>query len=46
MSENYQIVTDNDLHDDERISAYLRDRACKPRKQEGAQNFSIITLGA
>lgn len=26
MSENYQIVTDEDLHDDERISAYLRDR--------------------
>ena len=32
MSENYQIVTDKELHDDERISAYLRDRM--PEEEE------------
>ena len=34
MSENYHIVTDKELHDDERISAYLRDRM--PEEEEGA----------
>lgn len=29
MSENYHIVTDKELHDDERISAYLRGRMSK-----------------
>ena len=32
MSENFQIVTDKELHDDERISAYLRDRM--PEEEE------------